>query len=369
MAFVRGIPVGCYPVILNYRHFIAFTRLIYCSQGRCSAEILIERVYRNGLRIMDEHELFPQSSRFPHGFASSPAFDKETSRGLGAGDNFGDYQLTREIHRGLSVSVFEAEEGFASRRFALKTLRQPGSAPEGAAAALRLEAEFASRLRHPSIQKIAGAGDVAGAPYYLMSLQSGLSAESLLGERSGLLDPCALVELAARFASIVDAVAALHRSGIVHRDIHPANILLDAEGRFILSDFGSALNRGERNLRPEVEPAGELMYRCPQRLLAGGNHYAPAGDIYSLGLTLYSLLAGRLPFPELGTEELGKLKLKKEPAALGRVNPLVPLGLESIVRQACEPKSAHRYQDAEDMARDLKRFVSRRRRGRSRYAS
>tara|TARA_B100000809_G_scaffold67836_1_gene64953 strand:+ start:1152 stop:2105 length:954 start_codon:yes stop_codon:yes gene_type:complete len=313
---------------------------------------------------MDEHELFPKGSRFPHGFVVSdvPA-EGEAVRGLCAGDDFGEYHLARELHQGRSVSVFEAVEGFASQRFALKALRDLSAAPAGSVAALRLEAEVAARLRHPSLQKILGMGEVDGTPYYLMTLHSGVNAESFLGEDEARLDPGGLVELAARFASVVDAVAALHRSGIVHRDINPANILLDAEGRFILSDFGSALNRAERNLHPEVEPAGELMYRCPQRLLPGSNHYSPAGDIYSLGLTLYSLLAGRHPFPELEEEELGKLKLRREPPALNRLNPLVPPGLGSIVRQACEPRGCYRYESAEDMARELKRFVSRRRRG------
>ena len=363
-----GAAAGFYPVIYPTCRFIYFPGRMDCSQGGLSAEKRIERVHLNCLRIMDEHELFPKGSRFPHGFVVSdiPA-EGEAARGLCAGDDFGEYHLARELHQGRSVSVFEAVEGFASQRFALKVLRDLSAAPAGSVAALRLEAQVAARLRHPSLQKILGMGEVDGIPYYLMTLHSGVNAESLMGEDEARLDLGGLMEMAARFASIADAVAALHRSGIVHRDINPANILLDSEGRFILSDFGSALNRAERNLHPEVEPAGELMYRCPQRLLPGSNHYSPAGDIYSLGLTLYSLLAGRQPFPELEEEELGKLKLRREPPALNRLNPMVPLGLGSIVRQACESQGCYRYESAEDMARDLKRFVSRRRRGR--YAS
>ena len=300
-----GAAAGFYPVIYPPRRFIYFPGRMDCSQGGLFAEKRIERVHLNCLRIMDEHELFPKGSRFPHGFVvSDVSAEGEAVRGLCAGDDFGEYHLARELHQGRSVSVFEAVEGFASQRFALKALRDLSAAPAGSVAALRLEAQVAARWRHPSLQKILGMGEVDGTPYYLMTLHSGVNAESLLGEEEARLDPGGLVEMAARFASIVDAVAALHRSGIVHRDINPANILLDSEGRFILSDFGSALNRAERNLHPEVEPAGELMYRCPQRLLPGSNHYSPAGDIYSLGLTLYSLLAGRQPFPELEEEEL-----------------------------------------------------------------
>ena len=317
---------------------------------------------------MDEHELFRKSSRF----LSGPGFPDDSlegavAAGIVAGSDFGEYHIEREIYRGDPTSVFEAVEGIAGRRYALKTLREPASAQPRALEELQREGEVAARLRHPSLQRVLGRGEVNGTPYFLMTLHSGVNAGSLLEDRAELMEPGSLIELAARFASIVDAVSALHRQGVVHRDINPSNILLDVEGRFILADFGSALNRVDRNLGSEVEPAGELMYRSPQQLLAGANHYAPSGDIYALGMTLYALLAGRLPLPSGSAEELGKLKPTRELPSLCRMNPHVPLGLDGIVRQACEIQRPHRYGSAEDMAIALKRFVSRRRR--SRYAS
>ena len=347
-----------------------FLWAIGCSCGPRIAEIETERVYLNRLIIMDEYELFRQGSRLLYGAGFSDAsLQAEAFGGIIPGSDFGEYHIEKEICRGDTASVFEAAEGNTGRRYALKTLRDPAAAPPGAFEELQAEAAVTAGLRHPSLQRVLGKGEVDGVPYFLMTLHSGLNAGSLIEGRVELLEPGSFIELAARFASIADAVSALHRQGIVHRDINPSNILLDAEERFILTDFGSALQRADRNLRPGVEPAGELMYRSPQQLLAGANHYAPCGDIYALGMTLYALLAGRLPFSAGGAEELGKLKLTRDLPSLCRVNPRIPLGLDGIVRQACEIERTRRYGSAEDMARDLKRFVSCRRRSRSRYAS
>ena len=322
---------------------------------------------------MDDYELFRMGSRFPHsrGFPGDLGDGNRSCQpvsGLVAGSNFGEHRIARLIHAGSSTSVYEVVGRFGGRRYALKTVSDPALPRAYDLECLRREREFASRLSHPSLQGIRGQGEVGAIPYFLMTLHSGENAEDLLKGREELQEAEGLIELAARFASVVDAVSALHRSGVVHRDIHPGNILLDAEGRLILTDYSSALNRADRNLRPDVEPAGDLLYRSPEQLPAGANHYAPAGDVYALGMTLYVLLTGEPPFFANSLREMGKLKLTRELPSSCRVNPAVPLGLDAIVRQACGIQRCARYPSAEDMARDLKRFVSRRRRCRNRYA-
>ena len=321
---------------------------------------------------MDDYELFPQGSRFPRipGFPGDAVAGNKSSpptEGLPAGSELGDYRILRLIHEGRTASVYEVRARFDGRRYALKTPRDPASLQ--ACESLRVERAFNARLRHPALLGIQGQGEARGVPYFLMTLQSGETAGDLLPDSSDLLDAGSLIALAARFASVVDAVSALHRSGIVHRDIHPENILLDSEGRLVLADLGSALNLADRNLHPEVEPAGSLLYRSPEQLPAGASQYVPSGDVYALGMTLYILLAGRLPFLPSGSRDLAKFKLTRELPSACRANPAVPLGLDAIVRQACSIHRSARYPGAEDMARDLKRFVSRRRRCRSRYAS
>ena len=322
---------------------------------------------------MDDYELFPQGSRFPRvpGFPGDEVAGNKsgspTNEGLSAGSGFGEYRICRLIHEGRTASIYEVRGRFDGRGYALKTPRDPAS-PESCES-LRVERSFSTRLRHPSLLGIQGQGEAGGVPYFLMTLHSGETAGALLRDSSALRDTGSLLALAAGFASVVDAVSALHRSGIVHRDIHPENILLDSEGRLVLADLGSALNLADRNLRPEIEPAGSILYRSPEQLPVGANQYVPTGDVYALGMTLYILLTGRLPFLPSNSRELGRLKLTRELPSARRVNPAVPLGLDAIVRQACAIQRSARYPGAEDMARDLKRFVSRRRRCRSRYAS
>lgn len=323
---------------------------------------------------MDDYELFRQGSRFPHvpRFPGEPCDGnkpRQPPSGLLAGSDFGEHRIARLLHEGRTTSVYEVAALFGGRRYALKTLRDLASPQAQALESLRLEREFATRLRHPSLQTVQGQGEVGRVPYFLMNLHSGENAEGLLQDRGDLQEPQGLIELAARFASVVDAVSALHRAGIVHRDINPGNILLDAEGRLILTDLGSALNLADRNLHPDAGPAGALLYRSPEQLPAGANQYAPGGDVYALGMTLFVLLTGRFPFFPSSRRELGKLKLTRELPSCCRMNPAVPLGLDAIVRQACAIGRRARYPGAEDMARDLKRFVSRRRRCRNRYAS
>ena len=321
---------------------------------------------------MDDYELFPQGSRFPRvpGFPGDVVEENKSglpNSVLPAEGELGDYRILRLIHEGRTASVYEVRSRFDGRSYALKTPGDPASLK--ACESLRIEREFAGRLRHPSLLGLQGQGEAGGVPYFLMALYSGETAGDLLRNSSDLRNTASLIDLAARFASVVDAVSALHRSGVVHRDIHPENILLDPEGRLVLADLGSALKLAERNLEPEIAPAGSLLYRSPEQLPAGANQYVPSGDVYALGMTLYILLTGCLPFLPSSYSELGRLKLTRELPSACAKNPAVPLGLDAIVRQATAIQRSARYPGAEDMARDLKRFVSRRRRCRSRYAS
>jgi serine/threonine-protein kinase len=225
----------------------------------------------------------------------------------------------------------------------------------------RAEAAMAERVGHPSILPIYGSGRDGEHCYYAMRLEKGTTLDDWSSEASLHRDEAFFVDLATRFAAVARAVDAIHRQGIVHRDVKPSNILIDAEGNLVLIDFGSALDRNDRDPVLEEFEGGTVLYMSPEQLTPGADPYDPAGDIYSLGLTLYEAATGAPPFPHCADEELARLKLTRLPPPPRHWNHYIPLGLEAIIRQAIDVNRRLRYDSAELMARDLERFTSRKR--------
>ncbi len=155
-------------------------------------------------------------------------------------------------------------------------------------------------------------------------------------------------------AQVADALEYAHKQGIVHRDVKPSNLLLDTLGTIWVTDFGLAKADDQQNLTHTGDILGTLRYMPPEAFEGKSDH---RGDVYSLGLTLYELLAFR---PAFGEKERGRLVRQvttEEPARLGSVNPEVPRDLETIVHKAIDREPAHRYATAGGLAADLQRFL------------
>ncbi len=155
-------------------------------------------------------------------------------------------------------------------------------------------------------------------------------------------------------AQVADALEYAHSQGIVHRDVKPSNLLLDTLGTVWVTDFGLAKADDQQNLTHTGDILGTLRYMPPEAFEGKSDR---RGDIYSLGLTLYEMLAFR---PAFGEKERGRLVRQvttEEPARLGSVNPEVPRDLETIVHKAIDREPAHRYASAGAMAADLQRFI------------
>jgi serine/threonine protein kinase/WD40 repeat protein len=153
---------------------------------------------------------------------------------------------------------------------------------------------------------------------------------------------------------VADALAYAHGQGIVHRDIKPSNLLLDTKGTVWVADFGLAKAQDQQNLTNTGDILGTLRYMPPE---AFGGKADARGDIYSLGLTLYEMLAFRPAFDERDRGQLVKQVTTEEPPRLKKLNPEVPRDLETIVQKAIEHDPAHRYASASELADDLRRFV------------
>ena len=232
------------------------------------------------------------------------------------------------------------------------------------------EARLTARLQHPAIVSIYEAGiwrdegtDRDGDPFYAMELVEGRSLHEAIRDAKDLAARVALLPALLR---IVEAAAYAHQQRIVHRDIKPANILVGSFGEAVLIDWGLGKDLSSPELDPEGDAppsndaqltlagAGTPHYMAPEQ--ARGLPADPRADVYSLGATLYELLAGQPPFGEGTVAEVRARILNSLPTALGALEPRVPNELQSIVARAMQPDAARRFANAHELALELRRF-------------
>nr|WP_240437013.1 serine/threonine-protein kinase [Streptomyces sporangiiformans] len=216
----------------------------------------------------------------------------------------GRYRVVARLGRGGMGVVWRALDEVLRREVAVKELRtySDAGAPELADLRVRMqrEARAAARIRHPGVVAVHDVAEVDGRPLIVMELVDGPSLDAVLGER-GTLDP---QEAAGIGAKVMDALAAAHRAGVLHRDVKPGNILLDRSGRVVLTDFGIATmedpgDGSTTHLTRSGELVGSLDYLAPER--AQGHDPGPASDVWALGATLYAAVEGTSPFRRTST--------------------------------------------------------------------
>ena len=205
---------------------------------------------------------------------------------------FGDYEIARELARGGMGVVFLARQMSLNRPVALKMILAGQLADDTDVKRFYTEAEAAANLDHPGIVPIYEVGQCGGQHYFSMGFVEGQSLSQLLA--GGPLPPHEAADLIRR---VSEAIEYAHRHGVIHRDLKPANILLDCDGNPRVTDFGLAKKvEGDGGLTGSGQLMGTPSYMPPEQ--AGGHRgdVGPAADVYSLGATLYALLAGRPPF-------------------------------------------------------------------------
>ncbi|MGW7078038.1 serine/threonine-protein kinase [Streptomyces sp. NPDC054866] len=216
----------------------------------------------------------------------------------------GRYRVTAQLGRGGMGVVWRAVDEVLGREVAVKELRTytDAAGPELADLRVRMqrEARAAARVRHPGVVAVHDVAEVDGRPLIVMELVEGPSLDDVLRDR-GTLDPH---EAAAIGAKVMDALAAAHRAGVLHRDVKPGNILLETGGRVVLTDFGIATmddpgDGSATHLTRSGELVGSLDYLAPER--AQGQDPGPASDVWALGATLYAAVEGASPFRRTST--------------------------------------------------------------------
>ena len=268
---------------------------------------------------------------------------------------FGDYELVDEIARGGMGVVYRARQRSLSREIALKMILAGGTADREQVRRFHFEAESAARLNHPGIVPIYDVGEYGGHHYFTMKLIDGRPLGAVdLADRPA--------EAAAMVAEIADAVHHAHQRGILHRDLKPSNVLIDRDGRPVVTDFGLA-RAADVTETPDAEPitrsgavVGTPGFMSPEQ--ARGGDVTAATDIYSLGAMLYRLLCGRPP--HAGSSLMATLLAitNEEPAAPTAVNGAIPADLERIVLKCLAKEPSDRYAGAAELARDLRAHLA-----------
>lgn len=284
-----------------------------------------------------------------------PALDRTA---LEPGRSLGDYRLVREIGRGGMGTVYEAQQLSLPRRVALKVLHGHLAWSAKSIARFRHEAAAAARLNHPAVVPIYEVGEAGGLHFFSMEFVDGRPLHEILWqERLGVRSDCSrAAEAAELVARIADALQHAHEQGLVHRDVKPHNVMVDAAGQVRLLDFGLAKSLDAQPHSVTGEFLGTPHYCSPEQV-TGGAAVGPASDIFSLGIVLYELLARRRPF-DGDTARLVMQRIEGgdfEP--LRQVEASVPRDLQTICHKALELAPRDRYPTAGEFAADLRRFL------------
>jgi len=305
-------------------------------------------------------------------------------------DRFGDFRIVRELGRGGMGVVFEAVQESLGRPVALKVLATHAQLNPTRRERFIREAQAAARLHHTNIVPVFGVGEQDGLPYYVMQLIRGEGLHAIIhhwrqqvgkaapptgstvairqtNTPAGSAEPLATVRppqdrprwgnwsfIAEIGLQAAEALHYAHEQGVLHRDVKPANLLLDPAGRVWVADFGLAKVLDSHGLTASGDILGTLQYVAPE-CLSGAS--SPASDVYGLGATLYELLTLEPPYAADTPARLIKQVADTAPISPRRLNPEIPRDLETIVLKAMAREPHQRYASAREFARDLQAFL------------
>jgi eukaryotic-like serine/threonine-protein kinase len=313
-----------------------------------SSEVILEP-FLSGSRSVSRCSTALRSSMSAAMSACSDVVTTNTAQVLAKADVLGRFRILEMLGEGQHATVYRAYDPVLERNVALKVPRHGVIKTTKGLERFLGEAKALARLRHPQIVPVYEAGCAGDRHYMAMALIEGCSLAQRIGEA-----PLELHRSAEIVAELAEALAYAHTQGVVHRDVKPANIRLDAQGTVYLMDFGIAYrpDSGEIPLPPGVI-LGTPAYVAPEQAQGGQTDALPASDQYSLGVVLYELLCGQPPFCGPPSYVIFHA-INHDPPLLHTVAPKVPRTLSAVCLKALAKRPEHRYACCEDFATDLR---------------
>ena len=257
------------------------------------------------------------------------------------------YQIIKAIGEGGMANVYLAKDTILDRNVAIKVLRGDLATDEKFGRRFQREALSASSLSHPNIVEIYDVGEDDGNYYIVMEYIDGKNLKQLLKKRGNLT----VSEVVDIMLQITSAMSVAHDSLIIHRDLKPQNILIKEDGEIKITDFGIAMALNATHLTQTNSAMGSVHYFPPEQ--ASGKGATLKSDVYSLGIMMFELLTGELPFKGDNAVEIALKHLKEPITPIRTINPDIPQSIENIITTATAKNSKNRYNNAREMHDDL----------------
>ena len=260
----------------------------------------------------------------------------------------GRYRIISRLGQGGMARVFLAQDESLHRQVAVKVLADRHSDDPHFIERFQREARAAARLNHPNIVQVYDQSQTEGMSYIVQEYVEGETLKDLI-RRESPIEPRRAITIALQ---ILAALRVAHQQGVIHRDVKPQNILVQPDGKIKVADFGIA-SAGDTEMTEAGSIVGTAQYLAPEQ--ARGLPVGPPADLYAVGIVLYEMLSGRVPFEGEAAVTVAMRHVQEAPEALTDRNPLVPVALESVVMRALAKDPTQRYQSADQMGIELDR--------------
>jgi hypothetical protein len=264
----------------------------------------------------------------------------------------GRFRLDQRIGSGGMSTVYRAFDPTLERWVAIKLMHRDISSDPDQLERFRREARTVAQLNHPHVVTVIDAGEDEGAPYIVFEYVEG----ETLKERIGRLGSLPVPEAVAYAIEIARALSSAHARRLVHRDVKPQNVLIDRDGRAKVTDFGIARSLETHGLTAPGRVLGTTDYVSPEQAM--GRHVTEQSDIYSLGICLYEMLTGEVPF-HADTQVAVAMQHVKEPLPdVQHLRPEISAALAAVIERATAKETRHRYASVDEMEHDLEEVLA-----------